>query len=156
MYMHRWFNTEWRAFELKPVERRTLKMPTSNMSCGKARVYVCTCRVHTHGHARAHVCTCTRRHVPARVSDGHACDRDHRHANAAWPCRCTCAQVELWVEMHIHRHTCTHTCIHTHIHTHTHITGRAVGRDPHAQRGQRGADAPLRAPIQPLGRLYTP
>ena len=34
------FNPEWRAYTLKPVERRTLKLPTSSLSQGKVELWV--------------------------------------------------------------------------------------------------------------------
>jgi len=37
---NRWFNSEWRDMELKPVEMRTLKTPTSSMSQGKVELWV--------------------------------------------------------------------------------------------------------------------
>jgi hypothetical protein len=37
---NRFFNVEWRSYDLKPVENRTLKLPTSSMSCGKVELWV--------------------------------------------------------------------------------------------------------------------
>jgi len=37
---NRWFNQEWRAHDLKPAERRTLKLPGSSMSQGKIQLWV--------------------------------------------------------------------------------------------------------------------
>jgi hypothetical protein len=37
---NRWFNSEWRDMELKPVEMRTLHTPTSSMSQGKVELWV--------------------------------------------------------------------------------------------------------------------
>jgi hypothetical protein len=37
---NRWFNSEWRDMELKPVEMRTLHTPTSAMSQGKVEMWV--------------------------------------------------------------------------------------------------------------------
>jgi len=37
---NRFFNVEWRSYDLKPVEMRTLKLPTSSMSCGKVSLWV--------------------------------------------------------------------------------------------------------------------
>jgi hypothetical protein len=37
---NRFFNAEWRAMELKPVETRTLHIQTSAMSCGKVSMWI--------------------------------------------------------------------------------------------------------------------
>jgi hypothetical protein len=37
---NRWFNSEWRDMELKPVEMRTLRTPLSTMSQGKVELWV--------------------------------------------------------------------------------------------------------------------
>ena len=37
---NRWFNSEWRDMELKPVEMRTLRTPLSKMSQGKVELWV--------------------------------------------------------------------------------------------------------------------
>jgi hypothetical protein len=37
---NRYFNVEWREYDLKPVETRTLHLPTSSMSCGKVSMWV--------------------------------------------------------------------------------------------------------------------
>ena len=37
---NRWFNPEWRSYPIKPVERRTLHLPSSALSQGKIEMWV--------------------------------------------------------------------------------------------------------------------